>query len=273
MRIIFTDLDGTLLHPHTYSCEAAEPALRLIREQNVPLVFCTSKTRTEVEFWRDRLENRDPFIVENGGAIFIPSGYFPFEIPGAVERDGYDVIELGTPYAELVEALRSCAQESGCEAVGFADWSVAELCTRTGLPVKQAEMAKEREYDEPFEIVGSGTYRLLGAIEAKGMKWTRGDRFYHILGDNDKAEAVRRLTALYEQASGMVTTVGVGDGHNDAGFLATVNIPIIVQSRFASALARAVPHSIVSRWPGPHGWNETVLHVMTAAAAAGSARA
>lgn len=271
MKLFFSDLDGTLLHPHTYCCDAAEPALRALKEQNLPLVLCTSKTRAEVEFWRERLDNRDPFIVENGGAIFIPKGYFPFEIPGAVQRDGYDVIEIGTAYEELVATLRACAKESGCEVVSFADWSVADICTHTRLPVKQAELAKKREYDEPFEIVGLGTYRLLGAIEAKGKRWTRGDRFYHITGGNDKAEAVRRLTALYEQAFGSITTVGLGDGHNDENFLATVNIPVVVQSRFAAALARAIPHCIVSRWPGPHGWNEAVLHVLTATAAAGRA--
>lgn len=268
MKVIFSDLDGTLLHPHTYCCDAAEPALRLLKEQNVPLVFATSKTRAEVEFWRARLEIRDPFIVENGGAIYIPAGYFPFDIKGAIRRDGYDVLELGTPYQELVETLRTCAQESGCEVLGFADWSVAEICTRTSLPVRQAELAKQREYDEPFEIVGLGTYRLLGAVEAKGKHWTRGDRFYHITGANNKAEAVRRLTALFEQAFGSVMTVGLGDGHNDTGFLSTVNIPVVVQSRFAAALVRAIPHCFVSRWPGPHGWNEAVVHIMTASAAA-----
>lgn len=273
MKVIFSDLDGTLLNPHTYCCDAAEPALRLIREQNVPLVFSTSKTRAEVEFWRERLENRDPFIVENGGAIYIPSGYFPFDIPDAVRRGGYDVIELGTPYPELVETLRRCARESGCEVLGFADWNVAEVSTRTRLPVKQAELSKQREYDEPFEIVGLGTYRLLAAIEAHGKSWTRGDSFYHITGGNDKAEAVRRLTTLYNQAFGNVVTVGLGDGHNDAGFLATVDLPVVVQSRFATALVRAVPHCFVSRWPGPHGWNEAVLHIMTATSRAMAGRA
>src|SRR4030067_130990 len=95
--IIFTDLDGTLLHPRTYSYDEAKPALELIRKRHIPLVLCSSKTWAEIEAYRKRLDNRHPFIVENGGGIFIPEGYFPFPVDGEA-RNGYRVIHLGTPY-------------------------------------------------------------------------------------------------------------------------------------------------------------------------------
>ena len=76
--IIVTDLDGTLLHPRTYSFEEALPALKLVRERGVPLVLCSSKTRAELEVCRKRLDNGHPFISENGGGIYLPAGYFPF---------------------------------------------------------------------------------------------------------------------------------------------------------------------------------------------------
>ena len=56
--------------------------------------------------------------------------------------------------------------------------------------------------------------------------------------------------------------VGVGDGHNDTEFLKTVDIPIIVRSRFAVALKRAVPNAQVTDAPGPHGWNDAVLPLL-----------
>lgn len=264
MRVLFTDLDGTLLHLQTYSADAARPALQRLNRKRVPLVFCTSKTRAEVEFWRKELENKHPFIVENGAAVYIPEGYFDFPIEEGVERDGYRVIEFGRPYAELVEGLRAASRESGCRVLGFADMSVEEVSARTLLPLEQAALAKRREYDEPFEIIGVGTHTLLNAIHARGMQWTRGDRFYHITGHNDKANAVRALTQLYRQAHKEVATVGIGDGHNDVSFLSAVDRPIVIHSRFAVALKRAVPHSTVTQSPGPHGWNEAVLEMLSA---------
>lgn len=262
MKIVYTDLDGTLLHLQTYSADEAQPALDALKREGVPLIFCTSKTRAEVELWRTALDNEHPFIVENGGAIYIPKGYFGFPVPGARERDGYEVLEFGFPYCQLVEALRKASKESGCEVLGFHDMSLAEVSLRTLLPVRQAQLAKVREYDEPFEILRGPTHTLLNSIEAQGKRWTRGDRFYHIMGNNDKASAVRGLTELYERAYGTVETVGIGDGHNDVTFLGGVDQPIIIQGRFAVALKKSVPLGKVTTMPGPHGWNEAVLQVM-----------
>jgi mannosyl-3-phosphoglycerate phosphatase len=264
MRLVFTDLDGTLLHPDTYACGLAGPAIDALRRKRIPLIFCTSKTRAEVECWRQALGNHYPFIVENGGAVYIPAGYFGVRPAQAVERDGYDVIEMGTPYAEIVKVLREVAEESGCCVRGFADMTAAEVSERTGLPLEQAERAKRREHDEPFEILGTGAHGLLAAIERRGMRWTRGDRFYHVTGHNDKAAAVRRVVEIYKGAFGETATIGIGDGPNDAGFLAVVDTPVVVQSRFAAVLKKAVPHSLVTRWPGPRGWNEAVLALVSA---------
>jgi mannosyl-3-phosphoglycerate phosphatase len=262
MKIVISDLDGTLLHSQTYSFDAAQSALDRLRKERIPLVVCTSKTRAEVEYWRGRLNNDEPFIVENGGALYVPRGYFPFPLTGACKRDGYEVIEFGTPYSELVQALDEASRESACEVLGFHQMTVAEISVRTLLPVRQAEMAKQREYDEPFEILGTGTHTLLRAIEDRGYRWTRGDRYYHITGNHEKALAVRCLIALYRRAFGSVTTIGLGDGYNDAQFLNSVDIPVIIRSRAAMGLKVSVPAAVITSAPGPHGWNEGVVNIL-----------
>ena len=70
------------------------------------------------------------------------------------------------------------------------------------------------------------------------------------------------VAELYRKAFQNVRTVGIGDGHNDAGFLNAVDMPVIIQSRFATALKRAVPNGSVTHAPGPHGWNEAVLNLL-----------
>src|SRR3990172_5211841 len=98
--VIFTDLDGSLLHPKSYSFEDAAPALELIRERGIPLVLCSSKTRAELEVYRQRLGNHHPFIAENGGGIYIPEGYFPFPFE-CETKSGYRVISLGLSYGDI----------------------------------------------------------------------------------------------------------------------------------------------------------------------------
>jgi len=266
--IVITDLDGTLVHNMTYSCDPARPALQILRDRSIPIVLSSSKTRAEIERWRDRLDIDAPFIVENGGAIYIPRDYFPTRPKGCIERSGYDVIEFGVPYREVVQDLSAASRKSGCEVLGFNDMSVAEICLRTMLPVADAQLAKQREYDEPFDILGISANDLLNAIEATGKSWTRGDRFHHITGPHNKAMAAQRLIALFAAAYGSVRTVGVGKGYNDAELLKIVDTPVIVRSRFTVALLRQVPHAVVTNSPGPYGWKEGIYKAVGAGSAA-----
>jgi mannosyl-3-phosphoglycerate phosphatase len=260
MDVIFTDLDGTLLDRDTYSWEAARPALDRLRQQGVAWVLVTSKTRAEVEFWRRCLENEHPFIVENGGAAFVPLGYFPYAVRGGKRRDAYEAFEWGTPYEELVADLQRASRMSQCRVRGFHEMTPEEVANLCDLPLKQAVLAKQREYDEPFLILDPDRAgALAAAIEEQGRQWTRGGRFWHILGANDKALAVEALSALFERGNAPVRTIGLGDGLNDASFLNVVAAPVLIRSPQAAELKARVPHGLVTDRPGPEGWNEAVL--------------
>jgi mannosyl-3-phosphoglycerate phosphatase len=72
--LVVTDLDGTLLDEQSYRYDASLPAVRALQALKIPLVLCSSKTKSEMEFlWRE-LGLSDPFICENGGAIWFPVG-------------------------------------------------------------------------------------------------------------------------------------------------------------------------------------------------------
>ena len=260
MLVCITDLDGTLLDAN-YSFEVAQPALRELKIRQIPLVLCTSKTRAEAEFYRLRLDNTHPFIVENGGALYIPENHFPLPIRSAVRRDGYAVIEFGDPYPEIVQDLLEAAAESGCTVRGFHQMSVEEIGTRCNMPPPAAQMAKQREYDEPFEILNGNSARLFDAIQKRKRRWTQGGRFYHILGANDKGHCVILLRHFYERIYRLVTVVGLGDGLNDAGFLNLTDIPLLLESEQIKALQKAVPRGRLCP-AGPGGWNAAVLDVI-----------
>ena len=95
--LIFTDLDGSLLDAATYSHAAAADALAAIQRLGATLIPVSSKTRAEMEPLRLRLNNHHPFIVENGGAVYIPNGTFSFPLEQAMPNGVYQVLQLGTP--------------------------------------------------------------------------------------------------------------------------------------------------------------------------------
>jgi len=260
--IIITDLDGTLLHPKTYSFEAATAALNMIKEKEIPLVLCSSKTRAEIEVYRKRLNNKHPFISENGGGIFIPMDYFRFEIAGEV-RDNYIAITLGKPYSEIRNAFIEIRKRLKIKAKGFGDFSAEDVAALARLPLSEAMLAKARDFDEPF-IFEEGENRIeefLDAIEDAGLHWTQG-RFYHIMGDNDKGKAVKILKGFYEKEHGKITTIGLGDRFNDLPLLNEMDYPVLVKNEDSSYDERiSLPNLIKAEGIGPEGWNEVILEL------------
>ena len=262
--VVVSDLDGTLLDHATYDFAPARGALDRLRDEGIPLVLCTSKTRAEVEPLREAIGNRDPFIVENGGGVFIPVGYFPFDIADAERRGDYWLVSIGDPYPDLVRALEQAALATGVRVQGFASMSDEAVAEATGLALREARLARDREFDEPFVIldVERGP-ALLARIKYGGKQWTRGGRFYHIIGASNKAVAVNRLIELYRRSLGSIQSVGLGDAPNDAGFLSVVDIPIVIASSHATRLRTLVPRARVTNLPGPAGWSEAVVALLS----------
>jgi mannosyl-3-phosphoglycerate phosphatase len=265
--VIFTDLDGTLLDYTTYSFEKALPALALIRQKSVPLVICSSKTRKEIEYYREKLDNHDPFISENGGGIYIPKGYFSFPARSRKlkirNRGDYHVIRLGAEYSDLRKVIEKLKKE-GFKMKGFGDMAAEELSEVANMTIYEAEMAEDREFDEPFIFEGNEaeTRRLFERIRSEGFNVTEG-RFFHILGESDKGKAVAILTEFYKRKFGKITTIALGDSPNDIPMLENVDRPIIVRKRDGAYDSRIdVPGLKKSDGIGPDGWNRAVLAIL-----------
>jgi len=261
--IVFTDIDGTLLDSRTYSFEAARPALRLLSEKNIPLVLCSSKTRVEIEHYRKKLDNRHPFISENGGGIFMPNGYFMAAARSiqveSKDEGQYQIIRLGARYKTLRSALCGLREE-GFSVTGFGDMNALEIASITGLPVEEAEMAKQRDFDEPFLYDGpqDKLELLLTSIHARGFRHTQG-YFLHIMGDSDKGKALAILQEFYRTTYGKIISVAIGDSLNDLPMLMNADFPIIVQKADGTYDARLnIPNLKKAGGIGPEGWSKAI---------------
>lgn len=253
-KIIFTDLDGTLLDSDTYSYEKANNALKLLKKKEIPLIFCTSKTRAEIEFWREKVRNNDPFISENGGGIFIPKNYFSLKFLFDREYKNYFLIKLGTNYNQLVDIIRFLKEKY--EILSFSDMSAEEISEDADLELTQAKLAKNREFDLPFKILNKSQEKdILNDINKQGLNYTIGGRYYHLLGDNNKGEAVKILSDLFRRKYGDIKTIAIGDSENDFQMLDSVDEGFLVKKKddsYASSKYRK------AMGIGPEGWNNVI---------------
>jgi len=263
--VVITDLDGTLLDQQTYSYELSVPAVQRLRERRIPIVLCSTKTRAEMQpLWR-KLELRDPFICESGGAIYIPAGYFQFSAIEVKRKGPFEVLELGSDIHVLRERLAQAAR--GCNMVcrAFSNLSLDEINVLTGLAKDQAFRARQREYDEPFVIESGDPAQLIAVLQAQGLTVTKGDRFYHLTGGHGKGEAVKKLLDLYRRQWGELVSVGLGNSANDLPFLREVDRPVLVRNP-----DRSWDSEVIQSWPsitrtesvGPQGWREAVDKIL-----------
>jgi mannosyl-3-phosphoglycerate phosphatase family protein len=263
VHLVVTDLDGSLLDHDDYGCEAARPALQLLEELRIPVVFASSKTRAEILALRDELGNEHPFIVENGAAVLLPEAYFPRPPKGLELHEGFLRREFAPRrerWTALLEGLRAGMPGS------FQDFATAGLegiVAMTGLSPEKAALANEREYSEPVQWRGSDAdlARFLADLEAAGARALRGGRFISVAGDCDKGQAWSWLRQQYALAAGgaPIYDLALGDGQNDVPMLEVSDRAARIPARDRPLPELARSSGVLSpRGFGPEAWAEAV---------------
>lgn len=261
--LIFTDLDGSLLDHHTYSCDGAAEALQLLRQLSIPLILNSSKTRAEIIILQNQLNLHEAFISENGGGVFIPVNQ---TVPETVDYklfNGYRGKLFGKPYEYIREIFSRYSSLYNIK--GFGDMSVREIVLRTGLVEKDAVLAAQRDCSEPFIFVGEQNLRELHEkVDVHGLKITRGGRFYHLLAkDQDKGRAVRETVGLFQTGQkAKLITVGLGDAQNDIDMLNAVDIPVLIPHPDGKYEHMNIPGLRKASLPGSSGWGKIITEIV-----------
>ena len=256
--ITFSDMDGTFLDHNTYSYAKAIPAVRKIKKNNIPLVFCSSRVSHEIDTYYKKLKIIHPFISENGAAIFIPKNYFNFKFKYDYVKNGYKIIQFGTQYKQLRQVLNKIKKETGYDIRGFGDLTLKELSKNANISIKKAKLAKKREFTEPFILIKGNIEKIKKLIKKNKLYYTKGGRYNYIMGKNDKGKAVSALKKLFKKKFGKITAIGIGDGLNDLPMLKNVDYGYQVKNHKGEY---SFKHKGVIRINkiGPEGFNEAVL--------------
>ena len=269
-------MEGALTDPRTDSFAGAEDALYELDRRKIPLILLTARTREEIEPVRRKLGHNHPFVTENGGGMYFPDGYFSVRIPGVARVGRYLSIAQGRPYAEVCEALDEIAEECGVGVAGFHHMSAREIADNTGVKPRAAELARAREFDEPFYFTSAdekGIARFAELARARGFDTRQGQTFWHISSKCDPERAVRTIAGLFRDATHTkLRSVGIGAGEQDVGWLAAVNQAVLLPGRGGVQNASDAKPSVASRAgtqpvaagsaAGPTGWGEAILNII-----------
>jgi len=262
--LISTDLDGTLIDHHSYSFEAALPAIKRCEELGIPVVLNTSKTFEEALTIQTDLDIKAPLIVENGSALFLNSavsGEFTSEL-------------FGVKRSEVLDFIETIRQTKKWQLEGFNDWSVKDIAKNTGLSLEAAEQANSKKFSEPFvwHDTDAALAEFIELAEQENLKVLKGGRFYHLQGDTDKAKPLKWLMQNYHKVFKLegeenieltTTLVCLGDNHNDIAMLNIADIPVCVRSPVADYPSLSTnKKTIHTEGFGPVGWSEAILSIL-----------
>lgn len=269
--LVFTDMDGSLLDHYTYDFEAAVPTLAQLKKHKIPVIPITSKTQAEVEDIRQQLNNRYPFIIENGAAVFIPKYYFRKQPEGTEQIGDYWVRRFVAPRADWQALIAQVRDAFKGEFVTFAEAGVEGIMEMTGLDAESASKAAQRQYGEPIAWKGTDERKLAfkAALQDLGAIILEGGRFMHVSGKSNKGMALHWLTSVYQQSSNEnaggkpYMTIALGDSQNDRAMLEVADYAITIRSPVhAPPTLDRLDNVILTKQYGPNGWVEGVNQII-----------
>lgn len=259
--LVISDLDGTLLNHDSYALDGALPAIRLLKEKQIPIIFNTSKTWAETLSIRQALDIHDPFIVENGSCIYCPKILFTNAPPAAESRDSFWATTIGQSIRDI-RAILNSIDTPHTHYTRLSDCTIDEAVSLTGLNPEQARQAVNREFSEPLiwheDEVALTKFKQ--QLSVHRLTTLRGGRFLHVLGECDKGLAARLLTQYYPVP---VSTIVLGDSPNDVAMLKMADISIIIRSPSSHLLSDLVEADIHTTAVAPAGWTEGIKKALS----------
>ena len=213
---IVTDVDGTLMD-HSYDLSPAIETIIKLRELKIPVILCTSKTSSEVKVIQKELGLNDPYIVENGGAIYSNSN-----IEGSWE------IILGESYQKLEIILKKLSNDIDFQLKPLNDLSDDEANSLTGLSGNALSLMRDRHWSMPFLNPPDHLEKDLNQLCQKyEVVIFRGNRMSHLLSKNSsKGEAIKKLKDFSKNYN--VKIIGLGDSPNDLPLLKEADHRIVI---------------------------------------------
>ena len=265
--MVFTDIDGTMTDIITGKYGTTKALVRKLKAKNIPVVLCSAKTRAEQVEVRRQMSVRDPFVVENGGAIIIPKNYFRSSFMAYKNTANFKnciVIKLGKPAPLVRSKLNLIRKKFKIEFTGVSDVSIKKLSHLTGLTAKSALRMANREYGETIlSIDPKDASRFSMMAHETGLKVIHGGRYIDVTLGNDKGKAVDILLRLFRRECGnKVIFFGIGDSLNDVPMLRHVDVPMLVQRPDGSWPAVKIKNICNLEGIGPNGWQNAVNKIM-----------
>ena len=174
-----------------------------LEEANLPCVWISSRNRHELDSAIRKLGHAAPFIAEGGSGVYLPEDYFHLKPARTIRFARFTVIPVATPQPAAAEALDRLAEDTGVQAVPLRTLSPRELSQNVGLPQREAELLRQRDFDELFFFAGASDtdiQKFRAEAARRNLQFRPRGNFWSLAVGASLPTCIRQLTALYERA-------------------------------------------------------------------------
>jgi predicted mannosyl-3-phosphoglycerate phosphatase (HAD superfamily) len=216
--------------------------------RGIPAVWLTSRTRLQMDEPRRKLAHTHPFIAEDGCGVFLPEDYFHLRPQSSTSKPrGLATVRLGRftclPIAEqqpaASEALEALAAETGVSVVPLESLSPRELAQNTDLPPRDAEWARQRDFDELFFFAGASERDIEEfqvAARTKNIQLRRRGVLWSLAIGASTRRCVGELSKLYDRAlRSHARTIGVATEGQEGTLFAASDRAILLTDKSDNA--------------------------------------
>ena len=213
---VVSDVDGTLMD-HSYDLTPAKETIKTLQKLSIPVILCTSKTAAEVKVIRKELNLTDPYIVENGAAIY-----------GESLKKANGEIILGKKYEFLEEILNLISKEIDYKLTPLNNLTDLEATQLTGLEGPSLNLMRDRHWSMPFINPPSFLEDKINICSKKfKVDIFKGNRMSHLLSTNsNKGKAINTLKKYSNIKD--IQIIGLGDSPNDLPLLLNSDFKIVI---------------------------------------------
>ena len=156
--------------------------------------------------------------------------------------------------------LNRLRKELDADFTGFADLSLTELISLTGLSAEAAAASLAREFSEPITWKDSREKldQFKMKLRALNLVALEGGQFISIQSNFDKGLAMRWWISRLKKISS--TVIALGDSPNDTAMLSAADIAVVIRSAKSESLEITGPKKIIyTDKEGPEGWSEGII--------------
>ena len=250
--LIFTDLDGSLLHRDTFKFDEIKDYLKILLSQGIFIIPNTSKTEKEILEFNNELGSDLPYISENGAAINglnLLNSNLPKELILSREKDNL---------IKIFENSMPVNLQNKCKWLSEMDKNKQSLIF--GLGDEKLKMALDRKYTIPFLFEGNKSEKneLFRILKSEGLAAQEGGRVINLTDKVNKAKALNVFVRFLKKNNKNVKTIAVGDNYNDLDMLKTSDFPCLVFNDKFTLDEIPINNITITNKPSPEGWADVI---------------